>query len=48
MDKRIAIECIKLFENIKFSEQIEDSNTIGYINYANKQIKVLYLEDNLG
>ena len=48
MDKRIAIECIKLFENIKFSEQIEGSNTIGYINYANKQIKVLYHEDNLG
>lgn len=48
MDKRFCIECIKAIERIKFSESIEDENTIGYIDDNNRHIKVLYLEDNIG
>lgn len=48
MDKRLCIECIKAIERIKFSESIEDENTIGHIDDNNRHIKVLYLEDNIG
>ena len=50
MDKRLCIEFIKTFENIRFTESIEGENTIGYIDYTNRNmhIKVLYIEDNLG
>ena len=48
MDKRLCIECIKAIERIKFSESIDDENTIGYIDDYNRHIKVLYLEDNIG
>lgn len=48
MDKRLCIECIKMFENIRFTESIEGENTIGYIDDNNRHIKVLYIEDNLG
>ena len=48
MDKRLCIECIKMFENIRFTKSIEGENTIGYIDENNRHIKVLYIEDNLG
>ena len=48
MDKRLCIECIKMLENIRFIESIEDENIIGYIDDNNRHIKVFYLEDNLG
>ena len=48
IDKRLCIECIKMLENIRFTESIEGENTIGYIDDNNRHIKVLYIEDNLG
>ena len=47
-DRRLCIELIKTCENIKFTEKIEDGNTIGYIDDFDRQVKVLYLEDNIG
>lgn len=48
MDRRLCIECIKMFDNINFTESIEEGNIIGYIDDNNRHIKVLYLEDNHG
>ena len=48
MDKRLAIECIKIHEDINFTEQLEGENIIGYVDDNDRHIKVLYLEDNLG
>ena len=48
MDKRIVIELIKLFENIKFTEQPEGDETIGYIQDHYRRIQVSFLEDNMG
>ena len=47
-DRRLCIELIKTCETIKFTEKIEDGNTIGYIDDFDRQVKVLYLEDNIG
>ena len=47
-NRRLCIEQIKTCENIKFTEKIEDGNTIGYIDDFDRQVKVLYLEDNIG
>ena len=48
MDKRIVIELIKCFDNIKFTEQIEGDVVIGYINDHNRIVQVSFLADNLG
>ena len=48
MNKRLAIECIKIHEDINFTEELEGESTIGYIDDNDRHIKVLYLEDNLG
>lgn len=48
MDKRIVIELIKCFDNIKFTEQIEGDVVIGYINDHSRVVQVSLLADNLG
>ena len=48
MNKRLTIECIKIHEDINFTEELEGESTIGYIDDNDRHIKVLYLEDNLG
>ena len=49
MDKRLATECIKSFEDINFIEKTEGNHTIGYIkDDSQHKIKVQYLDDNLG
>lgn len=47
-DRRLIIECIKHFEDIKFTENIEGEYKIGYIDCDSRRIDVQYRRDNLG
>lgn len=48
LSKRIAIELIKLFEDIAFEEYINGEYTVGYISDNDRKIEVLFLSDNIG
>ena len=48
MDKRIATELIKLFENINFTEHFEGDEIIGSIQDHDRIIQVSFLGDNMG
>lgn len=48
MDKRIATELIKLFENINFTEHFEGDEIVGSIQDHDRIIQVSFLGDNLG
>lgn len=48
MDKRIATELIKLFENINFTEHFEGDEIVGSIQDHDRIIQVSFLGDNMG
>ena len=48
MDKRIATELIKLFENINFTEHVEGDEIVGSIQDHDRIIQVSFLGDNMG
>ena len=48
MDKRIATELIKLFENIIFTEHFEGDEIVGSIQDHDRIIQVSFLGDNMG
>lgn len=48
MDKRIATELIKLFENINFTEHFEGNEIVGSIQDHDRIIQVSFLGDNMG
>ena len=48
MDRRIATELIKLFDNINFTEHFEGDEIIGSIQDHDRIIQVSFLGDNMG
>ena len=48
MDRRIATELIKLFENINFTEHFEGDEIVGSIQDHDRIIQVSFLGDNMG
>lgn len=48
MDRRIATELIKLFDNINFTEHFEGDEIIGSIQDYDRIIQVSFIGDNMG